>query len=152
MKFLNSRKQKVQRRTSSLNPISVVDLYAIQGSTLSIDVEITRHPLSVGPLPNRESRLRVKISNVGAAEIDDLSVEATTPDGALIIDPGMLFGTSRRHVRLPRLLPNKSITYKLGLRASEYFQSGTLLIVVKETSMISAGSQHQIEVALNTSP
>jgi len=145
---IDSKKSKV--KIPQIAPTSTLDVSAFQDSTISVSAEIIRHPLASGPFSNRESRLRVKITNEGEKEIENLSVEAIAPEGTLLVDPGILFGTTRRHVRLPLLLPTKSVTYKLGIRAREGFSSGVLAIEIRENFMHSQNSQFQVKIGLTS--
>jgi len=127
---------------------SVFDVFNFQGTTLSIFVDISRRPFSSSQFSNRESKLQVKISNDGVIGLEDLSVEALAPDGTFLVDPGILFGTSRRHVRLPSLMPSKSVTYKLGLRPSEDFRGGSLVILVRENNIYAEKIRCEVQVPL----
>jgi len=127
---------------------SVLDVFNFQGTTLSIFVDINRRPFSSSQFSNRESKLQVKISNDGVIGLEDLSVEALAPDGTFLVDPGILFGTSRRHVRLPSLAPSKSVTYKLGLRPSEEFRGGSLVILVRENNIYAEKIRCEVHVPL----
>jgi uncharacterized membrane protein len=149
LKIQRNPKSKARTKTPQISPTSTIDVSHFQETTVEIAAEITRHPLSSGPFANRESKLRVKISNHGDSELENVSVEAIAPQGTILVDPGILFGTTRRHVRLPRLLPGKSVTYKLGIRAREGFSSGVLLIDLKESAMNSQRSAFQVKVGLS---
>jgi dihydropteroate synthase len=146
MKLIRREKQRTQ--IPQISPTSTFDISAFQDSKISVAAEIIRHPLASGPFSQRESKLKVTITNEGEAEIENLSIEAIAPDGTQLVDPGILFGTTRRHVRLPRLLPSKSVTYKLGIRAREGFSSGVLVIEVRENFIHSRNSQFQIKIGL----
>jgi dihydropteroate synthase len=150
MKIFKRESSDTKTRIPQIAPTSSLDVSAFQESTISVSAEIIRHPLASGPFSNRESRLRVKITNEGEKEIENLSVEAIAPEGTLLVDPGILFGTTRRHVRLPRLLPTKSVTYKLGIRAREGFSSGVLVIEIRENFMHSRNSQFQVKIGLTS--
>jgi hypothetical protein len=150
MKLFRSDSKRDKAQIPQISPTSTLDVSAFQDSTISVSAEIMRHPLASGPFSNRESRLRVKITNEGENEIENLSVEAIAPDGTLLVDPGILFGTTQRHVRLPRLLPTKSVTYKLGIRAREGFTSGVLSIEIRENFMHSANSHFQVKIGLTS--
>jgi len=150
MKLFKREPHKSSSAIPLISPASTLDVSAFQESTISVSAEISRHPLAAGPFSNRESRLRVKITNEGEKEIENLSVEAIAPEGTLLVDPGILFGTTRRHVRLPRLLPTKSVTYKLGIRAREGFSSGVLAIEIRENFMHSQNSQFQVKIGLTS--
>jgi hypothetical protein len=66
----------------------------------------------------------------------------------MLVDPGILFGTTRRHVRLPRLMPKKSVTYKLGIRAREGFVNGELAIEIKENFIHAENLRFQVKIGL----
>ena len=150
MKMFRTYSKSANAKIPQISPTSTLDVSAFQESTISVSAEIIRHPLASGPFSNRESRLRVKITNEGEKEIENLSVEAIAPEGTLLVDPGILFGTTRRHVRLPRLLPTKSVTYKLGIRAREGFSSGVLAIEIRENFMHSRNSHFQVKIGLTS--
>ena len=128
---------------------SAFDVFNFQGTTLSIFVDITRRPFTSGQFSGRESKLQVKISNDGPTSLEDLSVEALAPDGTFLVDPGILFGSSRRHVRLPSLMPSKSVTYKLGLRPAEEFKGGSLVISVRENNIYAEKFRCVVQVPLS---
>jgi hypothetical protein len=150
MKMFRTETKRAKAKIPQIAPTSSLDVSAFQESTISVSAEVIRHPLATGPFSNRESRLRVKITNEGEKEIENLSVEAIAPEGTLLVDPGILFGTTRRHVRLPRLLPTKSVTYKLGIRAREGFSSGVLTIEIRENFMHSRNSHFQVKIGLTS--
>jgi dihydropteroate synthase len=150
MKLFKSAPKESRVKNPQISPTSTLDVSSFQDSAISVAAEVIRHPLASGPFSNRESRLRIKITNEGEKEIENLSVEAVAPEGTLLVDPGILFGTTRRHVRLPRLLPTKSITYKLGIRAQEGFSSGILLVEIKESYMKSANSEFRVRIGLTS--
>ena len=147
-KIFRGNVREIKTKIPQIAPTTSLEIASIQDSTVSVAVEVLRHPLSSTPLSQRESRLRVKITNEGEKEIENLSVEAIAPEGTLLVDPGILFGTTRRHVRLPRLLPAKSVTYKLGIRARDGFSSGVLAIDLRENFIHSANSHFQVKIGL----
>lgn len=151
MKLFSQKRRGEGRSALQISPANAFDVFNFQGTTLSIFVDINRRPFSSGQFSNRESRLQVKISNDGVIGLEDLSVEALAPDGTFLVDPGILFGTSRRHVRLPRLMPSKSVTYKLGLRPSEEFVGGSLVILVRENTMYAEKFRCEVRVPLTLS-
>jgi hypothetical protein len=75
-------------------------------------------------------------------------LEATTPDGTQLIDPGALFGNTRRFVRMPPLAPQKKITYKLGIRVSEDFKEGELIIKLSTVGLGASHQNHTISIPL----
>lgn len=150
MKLFKTGREKSTRRIPQIAPASALDVTNFQESSLSISAEISRPTLSAGPFSERESRLRVTISNAGEKQLENLSIVAIAPEGSLLVDPGILFGTTRRHVRLPRLAPSKSVTYKLGIRAQDGFTSGVLAIEVHENSVPSSNQHFQLKVGLST--
>jgi|APCry1669189034_1035192.scaffolds.fasta_scaffold84951_2 hypothetical protein len=144
-------KQKSRSSTGHIQqiaPAKAFDVFNFQGTTLSIFVDITRRPFTSSQFSNRESKLQVKISNDGLTGLEDLSVEALAPDGTFLVDPGILFGSSRRHVRLPSLMPSKSVTYKLGLRPAEEFKGGSLVISVRENNIYAEKFRCVVQVPL----
>jgi hypothetical protein len=96
----------------------------------------------------RESRLQITITNTGDNPTNNLSVEATAPGGSELVDPGALFGNSRRFVRMPPLAPRKKIRYKLGLRISDRFESGNLEIKLSTVLIGSAQESAILEIPL----
>ena len=150
MRFFKEDRQKSKNKIPQITPTSALDVSAFQNSTVSISAELLKQPLASSPFSSRESRLRVKITNEGDRELENLSIEAIAPEGTLLVDPGILFGTTRRHVRLPRLLPSKSVTYKLGVRAREGFSSGVLLIQIRENFIHSKNSEFQVKIGLTS--
>jgi len=80
----------------TLAPISKLDVLPIQGTVLSVNAEVYRSPFLGSPFGDRESRFHLTITNAGEINTKNLAVEATTPIGTDLIDPGALFGNSRR--------------------------------------------------------
>ena len=151
MKIFATKKSVNRQVLPQLMPTSTLEVFSFEKTTLSISAEIFRHPLASGPFSGKESRLRVRIENAGEIELENLSVEAIAPEGTPLVDPGILFGTTRRHVRLPRLMPGKSVTYKLGIRAREGFKNGVLGIQVRETNMNSNKEECILKVGVTSS-
>ena len=132
MKLFKIKQHKLVRR--KIAAATLIDVANFQESTLSIAIDVI--PVSVKNFQflDQDARLHVKISNIGEAELKDLAIQATAPQGIALVDPGLLFGNSQRFVILPRLRPKKSITYKIRLRNSDFFESGVLTIEISNSS------------------
>ena len=126
-------------------------MLSIQGTVLSVNAEVYRSPFLGSPFGDRESRFHLTITNAGEIDTKNLAVEATTPIGTGLIDPGALFGNSRRFVRMPPLAPQKKITYKLGIRVSEIFESGDLIVRISAVSVGKSKEFHDVSIPLQTS-
>lgn len=132
MKMLKlHHRKKVQRKIAAA---SLLDVANFQESAVSVAIDVIPASLKNLQLLDQDARLQVKITNAGEAELTDLAIQATSPQGVALVDPGLLFGNSQRFVRLPRLLPKKSITYKIRLRNSDFFETGVLLIEISNSS------------------
>jgi hypothetical protein len=134
--------------TNSLNSISETDEIHIQGTTLRIETEVMRSGFKGSQFGALESRLQITINNDGEKATNNLSVEATAPAGSELIDPGALFGNGRRFVRMPPLAPNKRIRYKLGIRISDHFEAGNLVIKLSTVLIGSAQESAILEIPL----
>jgi len=134
MKIFKKR-QATSSHPKSLIPTSKLDVLPIQSTVLSVNAEVYRSPFLNSPFGEREARFHLTITNAGESSTRNLSVEAITPSGSELIDPGALFGNSRRFVRMPPLAPQKKITYKLGIRVSDDFEAGDLLIRIGTVSV-----------------
>jgi hypothetical protein len=132
----------------TLTPVSKLDVLPIQGTVLSVHAEVFRSPFLGSPFGDRESRLHLTITNAGEIDTKNLAVEATTPIGTELIDPGALFGNSRRFVRMPPLAPQKKITYKLGIRVSESFDAGDLIVRISTVSVGKSKEFHEVSIPL----
>lgn len=132
MRFVKSNRKKVLRRLATATLLDVVNF---QGSALSVAVEVLPPSFKNLQIIDQDSRLHVKITNEGDNELADLAIQAAAPSGISLVDPGLLFGNSRRLVRLPILRPKKSITYKIRLRNSEFFETGVLIIEISNSTI-----------------
>jgi uncharacterized membrane protein len=145
-----NRKDGKRMNEPLIAPTATMDIYSLQDTTISVHAEISRGVLGANLFSLRESKLRVHITNNGESPLENISVEASAPEGTQLVDPGILFGNQRRHVRLPRLQPNKSVTYKLGIRAKEGFASGVLVISLTQIDIYSAKSSVTLHVGLTS--
>jgi hypothetical protein len=127
-----------------------MDVFEIDSGVISISVDVQKISFVNNPFGNRESRLKVRIVNAGETSISDLSLEALAPEGTDLVDPGALFGNSRRHVRIKTLSPKQGITYKLGIRAREGFDSGSLVIRVTRIRVGITNQSKELSLALNS--
>lgn len=134
--------------TNSLNSISEKGEIKIQGTSLTVETEVMRSGFKGSQFGARESRLQITITNTGEKATNNLSVEATAPAGSELIDPGALFGNSRRFVRMPPLAPRKKIRYKLGLRISDRFETGNLFIKISTVLIGNAQDSALLEIPL----
>jgi len=139
-----------QSKALGLQAVSAMDVFQIDNGVMAISVDVQKISFVNNPFGNRESRLKVRISNAGEINIADLSLEALAPDGTDLVDPGALFGNSRRHVRIKTLLPKQGITYKLGIRAREGFESGSLLIRVTRIRVGVTNQSQELRLALHS--
>jgi uncharacterized membrane protein len=146
---MKTKTRKVQNPI--LANVSSLDVFPVQESALSVSVEISRNLFASTPFSSRESKLRVQISNGGENVLENLSIEAIAPEGTQLVDPGILFGNQRRHVRLPRLNSKKSVTYKLGIRAGEDFRSGILEIQIREIDIYAPKVPISMKIGLTAS-
>jgi hypothetical protein len=133
---------------NSLRSVSKSAVVPIQGTDLTVDTEIFSSSMRNSQFGARESKFHITVTNTGEATTHNLSLEANTPSGAALIDPGALFGNSRRFVRMPPLAAQKKITYKLGIRVSDNFDSGELIIRLSTVSVGSAKEFHDISIPL----
>lgn len=134
--------EPVESKGYFLQSLRFLDVASLLDSTVSVKVDVFRKVRSTfNPFAGRESALHVQITNAGEKDLNDLLIEAFACEGLQLVDPGALFGSGRRHVRLPALRPKKSITYKLALRVHPEFVSGDITIVVKSALWDSAGSE-----------
>jgi len=149
---LINRGSKNSRRAKPIGllAVSAMDVFEIDESVFSLSVEVQRISFVNNPFGNRESRLKVRISNAGEKDISDLSLEALAPDRTDLVDPGALFGNNRRHVRIKTLTPKQGITYKLGIRARDGFDSGSLIVRVTRIRVGATNQSHELKLALNT--
>jgi len=143
-------KNSRQSKSLGLQTVSAMDVFEIDSGVISISVDVQKISFVNNPFGNRESRLKVRIVNAGETSISDLSLEALAPEGTDLVDPGALFGNSRRHVRIKTLSPKQGITYKLGIRAREGFDSGSLVIRVTRIRVGITNQSKELSLALNS--
>jgi hypothetical protein len=148
--IFKGKKKSATSAPRTLNPVSKLDVIPIQDTVLSLSAEIYRSPFLGSPFGERESRFHLTITNAGEVDTKNLSVEATTPQGTELIDPGALFGNSRRFVRMPPLAPQKKITYKLGVRVSDNFESGDLTVRISTVSVGTSKEFHDVAIPLQS--
>jgi hypothetical protein len=123
---------KKQDKPVQLQSAHLSDVTVFQGTTVGISIEVFRHNINpLNPFSGRESALHVSITNQGEADIVNAIIEAKCSENLQLVDSGALFGSGRRHVRLPYLKPKKSIKYKLALRPAQSLTSGTVLFELK---------------------
>lgn len=120
-------RSKKKETYPSILPVQEVKTVPFDGTEISLDIRVENSSFS----RSSTHRLKVKISNTGESNLEDLFLEAFTPAGIDLADPGALFGNTRRHVRIPELKTKKSITYKLELRSKPDFTSGELKIFIR---------------------
>ena len=140
--------KKAISKPTSLQPMSALDVFGVNDGAISVAVEISRISFVNNPFGNRESRLRVELRNAGEVGLSDLALEALTPEGTDLVDPGALFGNARRYVRVKSLSPGQKITYKLGIRARDGFESGTLVIRIMRVHALEKSQSHEMRIAL----
>ena len=148
--IFRKKSKPVAAAPKTLAPISKLDVLPIQGTVLSVNAEVYRSPFLGSPFGDRESRFHLTITNAGEINTKNLAVEATTPVGTDLIDPGALFGNSRRFVRMPPLAPQKKITYKLGIRVSENFEAGDLIVRISTVSVGKSKEFHDVAIPLQS--
>ena len=116
----------------SLQSTHYQDVTSIQGQPTEVLIEVLRASINpINPFSARESALHLTITNLGENDLENLIIEALTSTDLQLVDSGSLFGSYRRHVRLPKLRAKKKIKYKLGIRPHEELSSGTLALVIK---------------------
>ncbi len=147
----DERYGKKEAKRLQLNSISSLEIIQIQSTSLNVEVELYPKPLSFKRKWKREVRFRVKLHNTGEIALANLSIDFLAPKGISIIDPGMVIGTSRRHLRLPRLSPGDSVTYKLGILPSDDFASGVLTVVFSDSLFRTDAAPVEIKVAVTSS-
>ena len=140
--------KKVNSKPVSLQSASSLDVFGLNEGAISIAVEISKVSFVNNPFGNRESRLHVELRNAGETALTDLALEALAPEGTDLVDPGALFGNARRYVRVKSLSPSQKITYKLGIRARDGFQSGTLVIRIIRVHALEKNQSHEMRLAL----
>ncbi len=147
----NEKYAKKDSRRLQLNSISSLEVIQIQATSLSVEVEVYPKPFSLKRKRNREFRFRVKLRNMGDSALANISIDFLAPTGISIVDPGMEVGTSRRHLRLPRLNQGSAASYKLGILPGDEFESGVLVIVFSDTLFRTDTSPFEIKIPITTS-
>jgi hypothetical protein len=105
------------------------------GSTLSVYAEVFRKSVSLmNPFARRETAIHITLKNEGDKTISNAIVEISSHHDLKIVDPGAIFGVFRRHIRVPILKSGKEIKYKLALRPTVHFTSGTVQIEIKSAN------------------
>lgn len=140
--------KKLAQKPVSLQSISSLDVFGVNQGVISLAVEISRVSFVNNPFGNRESKLRVELRNSGEVGLSDLALEALAAEGTDLVDPGALFGNARRYVRVKSLHPGQKITYKLGIRARDGFESGTLIIRIMRIHALEKNQTHEMRIAL----
>jgi hypothetical protein len=124
-------------RTKSEKPVLLQsmqfsDVANFQSTTVGIAIEIFgRNVNPMNPFSGRESAMHVTLSNQGDGDIENAIIEARCSENLQFVDSGALFGSGRRHVRLPKLKPTKKIKYKLSLRSAPSLTTGTILFELR---------------------
>lgn len=134
----------------SLQSVSSLDVFGVNDGAVSLSVEISRVSFVNNPFGNRESKLHVEIRNAGETSLSDLALEALAPEGTDLVDPGALFGNSRRYVRVKSLSANQRIKYKLGIRARDGFTSGVLVIRIIRVHALEKSQNYEMRIALTS--
>jgi hypothetical protein len=126
------------------------DVVSFQGTTVAILVEVFwRQVNPINPFSARESALHVTISNQGESDVENAIIEARCSEDLQLVDSGALFGSGRRHVRLPYLKPKKSIKYKLALRPSQSLVAGKVYFELKSADWKTKDELHAITLDVN---
>jgi hypothetical protein len=128
-----SGSQKRKTKYPRLNSLTTLEVFSYQNSAVTITVEVYRRALLVRRNRNGEVRLNIILENSGENAITNLAIDCTTPAGISVSDPGMEVGTTRRHIRVPRLKVRQVSKYKLSLLPEENFQSGIVKIALTES-------------------
>lgn len=140
--------KKNNSKPVSLQNVSSLDVFGVNDAAISLSVEISRVSFVNNPFGNRESKLHVEIRNAGESSVSDLALEAIAPEGTDLVDPGALFGNSRRYVRVKSLSANQKIKFKLGIRARDGFTSGELLIRIIRVHAIEKSQNYEMRIAI----
>ena len=139
---------KSNSKPVALQTTTALDVFGINSGAVSVSVEISRVSFVNNPFGNRESKLKVRITNAGETALTDLALEALSPEGTDLVDPGALFGNARRYVRVKSLTPGQKITYKLGIRARDGFTTGALIFRLTRVHALEKNQTHEMRVAL----
>jgi hypothetical protein len=141
---------KKQVKPVQLQSAHLSDVASFQGTTVAILIEVFRRQVNpINPFSGRESALHVTISNHGETDIENAIIEAKCSENLQLVDSGALFGSGRRHVRLPYLKPKKSIKYKLALRPSQSLVSGKVHFELKSADWKTKDELHAITLGVS---
>jgi len=141
---------KKEVKQVQLQSAHLLDVASFQGTTVGILIEVFRRNVNpINPFSGRESALHVTITNQGDKEIENAIVEAKCSDNLQLVDSGALFGSSRRHVRLPILKSRKSIKYKLALRPAQSLTSGSIVFELKSADWKSSDQLHVVTLGVS---
>lgn len=133
-----------------LQSAHLLDVASFQGTTVGILIEVFRRNVNpMNPFSGRESALHVTVMNQGESEIENAIVEARCSENLQLVDSGALFGSGRRHVRLPILKPRKSIKYKLALRPAQNLTSGSIIFELKSADWKSSDQLHVVTLGVS---
>jgi hypothetical protein len=142
--------KKKEVKPVQLQSAHLSDVATFQGTSVGILAEVFRRNVNpINPFSGRESALHVTITNQGEIEIENAIVEAKCSENLQLVDSGALFGSGRRHVRLPLLKPKKSIKYKLALRPSQSLTSGTVTFELRSADWKSADQLHTVTLGVS---
>lgn len=89
-----NRKDGKRMNEPLIAPTATMDIYSLQDTTISVHAEISRGVLGANLFSLRESKLRVHITNNGESPLENISVEASAPEGTQLVDPGFSLGIS----------------------------------------------------------
>jgi hypothetical protein len=141
---------KKQEKPVQLQSAHLSDIANFQGTTVAILIEVFRRNVNpVNPFSGRESALHVTITNQGEKDIENAIVEARCSENLQLVDSGALFGSGRRHVRLPYLKPRKTIKYKLALRPAQSLTSGSVVFELKSANWKTSDELHAINLGVS---
>lgn len=141
---------KKEVKAVHLQSAHLLDVATFQGTTIGILIEVFRRNVNpINPFSGRESALHVTLTNQGESDIENAIVEARCSENLQLVDSGALFGSGRRHVRLPILKPRKSIKYKLALRPAQNLTSGTVVFELKSADWKSSDQLHVVTLGVS---
>jgi hypothetical protein len=142
--------KKKELKPVQLQSAHLSDVASFQGTSVAILIEVFRRNVNpINPFSGRESALHVTVTNQGEIAIENAIVEAKCSENLQLVDSGALFGSGRRHVRLPVLKPRKSIKYKLALRPSQALTSGTVYFELRSADWKSTDEHHLITLGVS---
>lgn len=136
------------RDNCELLPTKAFDVLGLGNGTLTLAIEILPGAAIKNDPFHRDSKLIVGITNAGEHPIHEISVDAYAPEGVLLVNPGILFGSTRRHVHIGKLNVGQTIKYKVGIRVKEPFQQGSLLIEMHQRGVLSEERSCKTEIKL----